>query len=129
MCPPAGSRAPKNHPLTPGATITQVPQKQQQMMLLGAESVKLGETPLPEPRSPTGKGQEGPLTPLAGTAQLRRQPAWGWLGGHGSSADPLWLQVAGWLAADSALTQTSFASLAFSLNEFLLSRLLFLASG
>lgn len=33
------------------------------------------------------------------------------------------------LAAGSALTQTYFASIDFSLNEFLLSRLLFLASG
>lgn len=87
---------------TPAAP--QAPQKQQQMTLLGAESIKLGETPMPEPRSPTGRVQEGPQIPLAGTAQLRRQPAWGWLGGHGSSPDPLWLRVAGWLAAGSALT-------------------------
>lgn len=33
------------------------------------------------------------------------------------------------LAAGSALTQTGFASLAFALNEPLLSRLLFLGSG
>lgn len=49
---------------------------------------------------------------------------------RGTAPSPtLWLWVAGRLAAGSALTQTGFASLAVSLNEFLLSRLLFLASG
>jgi len=49
--------------------------------------------------------------------------------GHGSTSDALWPWVTGWLAAGSALTQTGFASLAVSLNEFLLSQLLFLDSG
>lgn len=98
----------------------------------------------PTPKRATNKAAEGVKAsrlrkPLCHSRRVPGCGSPGWPGrgdgcrgggrGHGSIPDPLWLRVAGRLAAGSALTQTGFASLAVSLNEFLLSRLLFLASG
>lgn len=128
MCPPVGPWALKNHLLAPEAAGPKWPKGSNNDTSREGESIKFGEAPLLDPPGPTERGQEGPQTCPTRTAQLRRQLVWGWSDGHSSSPNPLWLWVTGWLATGSALAQTHFASLAFSLNEFLLSWLLFLAS-